>query len=265
MATTATTLQTEDAQEEEPEDDEEEGNKYLLLERLFKFIQTEGDEELNPVLSGYFCKLVSLLISRKQKQLFPFIFSKESTVIEDLLKHIYQKSISEILNKLLTLVDTDHEPEIVAMIQEKQQKAVSFLIESLGPEKSEEHNLNASTIIQDMFEIKEFYNIICQKENLQKIVDYALAGMKESTKDSKCSSLSVLNQIIMNHIERQKKKDQKADADKDNNDEDDDIVQQNSDDEAAEDEASNPNSVAAQTQVLVDVLLRKIEKIENIL
>ena len=265
MATTATTLQTEEDKEEEPEEDEEEGNKYVLLERLFKFIQTVDGEDLNPVLSGYFCKLVSLLISRKQKQLFPFIFAKESTVIEDLLKHVYQKSISEILNKLLTLIDTDHEPEIVAMIQEKQQMAVTQLIDSLGPEKSEEHNLNASTIIQDMFEIKEFYNIICQKENLQKIVEYALAGMTESTKDSKCSSLSVLNQIIMNHIDRQKKKDQKADADKDNHDEDDDIVQQNSDDEAADDEASNPNSVTAQTQVLVDVLLRKIEKIETIL
>lgn len=260
MATTAATLTT-DVQEEE---DDEEDNKYVLLSRLFKFIRTS--EELNPVLSGYFCKLVSLLISRKQKQLFPFIFSKDSTVIEDLLKHVYQKSISEILNKLLTLIDTDHEPEIVAMIQEKQQKAVSLLIASLGPEKSEEHNLNASTIITDMFEIKEFYNIICQKENLQKIVDYAIAGMTESTKDSKCSSLSVLNQIILNHIDRQKKKDQKADADKDNHDEDDDIVQQNSDDEAADDlEASNPNSVAAQTQVLVDVLLRKMSNIETIL
>ena len=120
MATTATTIQTEEAPEEEVEDDEEEGNKYLLLERLFKFIQQADEEDLNPVLSGYYCKLVSLLISRKQKQLFPFIFAKESTVIEDLLKHVYQKSISEILNKLLTLVDTDHEPEIVAMIQEKQ-------------------------------------------------------------------------------------------------------------------------------------------------
>jgi hypothetical protein len=90
--------------------------------------------------------------------------------------------------------------------------------------------------------------------------------MTESTKDSKCSSLAVLNQIIMNHIERQKKKDLKTDADKDNHDEDDDIVQQNSDDEAADDlEASNPNSVAAQTQVLVDVLLRKISFIETIL
>jgi hypothetical protein len=43
----------------------------MLLERLFTFIkvkpgQTEEDR-LNPVLSGYFCKLVTLLISRKQK------------------------------------------------------------------------------------------------------------------------------------------------------------------------------------------------------
>ena len=242
MATTATTLTT---QANEDSDDEE-GNKYVLLERLFKFIQT--DDVLNPVLSGYFCKLVSLLISRKQKQLFPFIFAKNSTVIEDLLKHVYQKSISEILNKLLTLIDTDHEPEILAMIQEKQQKAVSHLLGALGSDKTEEHNMNAGTIIQDMFEIKDFYNIMCQKENLQKIANMATAGLNESTKDSKCSSLTVLNQIIMNHIDRQKKKDQKADADKDNHDEDDDIVQQNSDDEAAEDlEASNPNSVAAQT------------------
>jgi hypothetical protein len=117
------TLQTEVLEEEE---DEEEGNKFILLERLFKFIQT--DEELNPVLAGYFCKLVSLLISRKQKQLFPFIFAPESTVIEDLMKHVYQKSISEILNKLLTLVDTDHEPEIFAEIKAKQQMAVGTLI-----------------------------------------------------------------------------------------------------------------------------------------
>lgn len=179
--------------------------------------------------------------------MFPFVFAKDSTVIEDLLKHVYQKSISEILNKLLTQIDSDHEPEIVAEVKTKQQMAVGTLIANLSPEKSEEHNLNASTIIQDMFEIKEFYNLICGKENMTKIVDFALAGMSESTKASKCCSLTVLNQIVLNHIERQKKKDQKADEDKDQGvDEDDDmIVQQNSDDENAEDDASNPTSAAA--------------------
>ena len=182
------------------------------------------------------------------------------------MKHVYQKSISEILNKLLTLVDTDHEPEIFAEIKAKQQMAVGTLIESLGPEKSEEHNLNACTIIQDMFEIKDFYNLICEKENLTKIVDFALAGMDESTKHSKCSSLTVLNQIVLSNIEKQKKKDNKDEDKEQGHDEDDDIiVQQNSDDEKEEDEASNPNSTSAQTALLVDILKQKVGAISTIL
>ena len=242
-----TTLHTEGQEEE----DATPANKFHLLDRLFKFIRTEAEEsELNPVLSGYFCKLVSLLISRKQKQLVPYVFDKESNVIDFLLKHVEQKSISEILNKLLTQIDTDYEPELMAQIQEKQQKAVSVLISKLGPELHEENNLNGSAIIRDMCEIKEFYNLVCKKENIQQIVDFSLAAMGASTKASKTSSLTVLNQIIYLHIEKQKKKDQnRADRTKLDNgieDEDDMIVQQNSDDEANDDlEASNPNSTVA--------------------
>lgn len=96
-----------------------------------------------------------------------------------------------------------------------------------------------------MFEIKEFYNIICKRESLTKIVDYSTAAFDKSTKTSKSCSLIVLNQIISNHIERQKKKDQKNEdkADTNNDDDDDIIVQHNSEDEDKDDnEASNPNS-----------------------
>jgi hypothetical protein len=51
----------------EPEDEDSisKSNSSLpLLERLFKFIRTE-EKPLNPVLSGYFSKLVTLLINRK--------------------------------------------------------------------------------------------------------------------------------------------------------------------------------------------------------
>ena len=70
----ASTLVTEEGEPEEEED-----GKYVLLDRLFKFIRTPGKEQLNPVLSGYFCKLVSLLISRKQKSLVPYIFAPTPT------------------------------------------------------------------------------------------------------------------------------------------------------------------------------------------
>lgn len=99
---------------EADEEDETTDNKYVLLDRLFKFIaEPATEEELNPVLSGYFCKLVSLLISRKQKQLVPYIFRQESVIIDQLVEHVGQKSISEILNKLLTQIETDFEPEVL--------------------------------------------------------------------------------------------------------------------------------------------------------
>ena len=269
LATTYTTLATEATDATADEIDEEPENKYVLLDRLFKFIRTEGDEQLNPVLSGYFCKLVSILISRKCRQLVPYVFSPGSDLIEMLLKHVYQRSISEILNKLLTQIDmndAEYETEVRAQITEKQKMAVSKLIDTLGPDYTEEHNLNSRTIIMDMFESKEYYNIICSKENLKKIVEFSTKAIPESTKASKMCSLIVLNQIVVSNIEKQKKKD-KTDTDKaENQDEDDDVVQQNSDDENGEDlESTNPNSHTAQTNALVEMLKGKVAEITAVL
>lgn len=58
----------------EPEPVPETADKFMLLKYLFKFVQTR-QYPLNPVLSGYFAKLVILLLNRKQKQVVPFIFS----------------------------------------------------------------------------------------------------------------------------------------------------------------------------------------------
>jgi hypothetical protein len=76
--------------------------KQPLLERLFSFVRTE-EKPLNPVLSGYFAKLVTLLINRKQKSLVPYVFGSDSDVIDWLIYHVYQKSISELLSKFLNI------------------------------------------------------------------------------------------------------------------------------------------------------------------
>lgn len=77
----------------EPEDEEstiqkKDEGKYVLLDRLFKFIRTDN-KPLNPVLSGYFARLVTLLINRKQKQLIPYVFAPGSDIIDRLLYHVY--------------------------------------------------------------------------------------------------------------------------------------------------------------------------------
>ena len=90
-------------------------SKYMLLDRLFKFIRTE-EAPLNPVLAGYFCKLLTLLINRKQKQVIPYIFGPDSDVLDCLLRHLYQKSISEVLNKLMNIVDTNFDGDLATQI-----------------------------------------------------------------------------------------------------------------------------------------------------
>ncbi len=104
-------------EEPEPEEENDEPvNRFQLLDQMFEFIKTE-ETPLNPVLSGYFQKLVALLIQRKQKDLIPYVFDEQCDFIDWLLFHSYQKSISELLNKFLTIendFDTDLKEKIVA-------------------------------------------------------------------------------------------------------------------------------------------------------
>lgn len=53
---------------------------FQLLDRLFKFLDTE--EKLNAVLSGYFAKLTTLLLTRRREKLVPYIFSEENSIVE---------------------------------------------------------------------------------------------------------------------------------------------------------------------------------------
>lgn len=86
-----------------------------LLDRLFGFLESQ-EKPLNPVLSGYFSKLVTLLLTRRQKQLVPYVFGGEDhgKYVDLLLFHVYQKSLSEFLNRLLGLNVAEFEGELAA-------------------------------------------------------------------------------------------------------------------------------------------------------
>jgi hypothetical protein len=72
-----------------------------------------------------------------------------------------------------------------------------------------------------MFETKEFFNIICLKENLEKIVEFSTASLEAPGKSSKVCSLNILNQLIFVIIDKQRKKDKNDDDSKPSFDEDD--------------------------------------------
>lgn len=83
---------------------------------------------------------------------------------------MYQKSISEILNKLLNIQHHDFESPVATNIKAKQNQVLIGLLEKLSGDYSEEHNLNAATILVDMIDNKEDFNLICQRHHIHRLV-----------------------------------------------------------------------------------------------
>lgn len=97
---------------------------------------------------------------------------------------------------------------------------MSKLIEKLGPEGNEEDNLNACSIIQDMLEVKEFYNIVCKRPNVEKLATFAFTTEENRNKDSQNAALSVLNSLVQLYHDKYKrpenKKGESAEDEEDN-------------------------------------------------
>jgi hypothetical protein len=55
------------------------------------------------------------------------------------------------------------------------------LIEKLGPNATEEDHLNGSSILSDMLETKDFYNILSQRKHVHKIVEFAVTASENQS------------------------------------------------------------------------------------
>jgi hypothetical protein len=194
----------------------------MLLERLLKFIRSK-DRPLNAVLSGYFTKLMTLLINRRSKSLIPYVYAPESDVIESLLYHVYQKSISELVNKFLNISEDSSkatgDDRLTEEIKLKQHYILNTLVEKLGPSASEEDNLNASSILQDALETKEFYTVVSRRNNVLKMLDFAIPESTSSegvvNVDSQNAALGVLTQLVALYSDRRKDKRKQGSDDED--------------------------------------------------
>jgi hypothetical protein len=81
------------------------------------------------------------------------MFDSFSDVIDCLLRHSYQKSISMVLDAILTEIDcTDYEQPFNEQIDFYQQMIMKSLVKDLGPNRADEINLNALAVIKNSIE-----------------------------------------------------------------------------------------------------------------
>lgn len=81
-------------------------DRFMLLHHLFNFVRTK-EAPLNAVLAGYFRQMVILLINKKSKEILPFLFMSGpgEDIFEHLLFHVYQRSVADVLGKLMSVND----------------------------------------------------------------------------------------------------------------------------------------------------------------
>ena len=92
----------EEIKDEYPED------RIEILDYFLSFLLT--DSELNYVLCGYFSSLMSNLLNRKGDKIIRYIYEKRKDILDKLLYHSYNISISELFFKFLIYGETSYGP-----------------------------------------------------------------------------------------------------------------------------------------------------------
>ena len=152
------------------------------------------------------------------------------------------------------LSDNNCSDELAQEIKVKQQHVMNFLSDKLSPQSTEEDNLNSATIIVDLMENKEFFQIVAKQQNIRRLVDFSLDQTSEATETSRVCSLQVLNQITQWHNDKLKNDDENKKSKGEADGEDMFIIQDSDEDE--EDVISKP---------IVEILKESLPKVERIL
>ena len=156
-------------------------NKYELFERLLSFIDTP--DEINAVLCGYFCKVFAQLLTNKAKEVYSYVYS-HTEVLDNLVRHSYQKSISEILIKLLNTTDNlfYNDKVNLADINSIRASFIFKIVQKLSPNAPGglEDHLNAGQILSELAEYKTLQDVLVSERCYEEYVKYLMSDCSTS-------------------------------------------------------------------------------------
>lgn len=127
--------------------------KEHIIDLLFDFLRQE--EELNPLLCGYFCKMLVGMMSSNKKPFCLYVFNPRNEVISSMIKHVYNRSVADTLVKILSIDINvcEYEEELPNfMLSDKEQliKIVTDLVAQIELQEYE-GKLNAAMVLQELY------------------------------------------------------------------------------------------------------------------
>ena len=199
------------------------GNKYELLDDVFNLILSKNkNDEVNPVLSGYFKKIILGLLSYKQKEMMSYIYTKE-TLMEKLLNHVYDNSICDVIIKILNISNSEAttnnnnitndsgeifgaSPRRNSSVREdsmnlstnyeaSRNEIIHKLIDRLIRAKNVEEYWNCSSILCEMAKFSQLFEFLTSPE----IMDKISIGLENKDEEGIKHTLRLYNTILVEY------------------------------------------------------------------
>ena len=97
--------------------------------------------------------------------MFNYIYN-HTEVIDNLVKHVYQKSISEVLIRILNISENLFNENIIGMIENIRKSFIHKIVKKFDPKYTFEDHLNASSLLSELVEYKPIYQELVSQRNL---------------------------------------------------------------------------------------------------
>lgn len=110
-------------------------NQHDLCDYVMDFLNT--DEEVNPVLAGYFSKLITQLLNTKSAPLIAYLFDETNNYVINFVKHSYNRSISDVLLLVLRHASNVIDEEIKEKFTAAKRLIVEQIISNLKSDRVE--------------------------------------------------------------------------------------------------------------------------------
>jgi hypothetical protein len=188
---------------------------YRLLDQLFTFLEPDSagfdSQGLNLTLSGYFCKVVQVLMQQQPKEMVKYIIHNEYAIFDKLMNHLDNKSICELFIKMLNELSERHQslpgiPDVQAVLQQSgqsgdgdaqkpssqklqhqvdnvkkvQQILIRILDEKLCEESDVLEKMGAFEVLQSLLQKKTFYQGLTSQKSFALMTKRLVSGDEET-------------------------------------------------------------------------------------
>lgn len=160
-----------------------------------------------------------------------YIFDPAHPAIDFLVEHVYQRSVAEVLIRLMSLGESNFNETLATAIQKRKISVITKLVNKLDNEtedEAEDECQNAAQVLTELLQQSDLFSVIARKPTMQRLCELSFNDEK-ALMHSRIASKTVLEKLI------QKINNNKGVNKSIQDSEDDDlIIKQDSDEEEAE-------------------------------